>query len=262
VVRTADGLARKLPSASLPPRQTAAATNPDAADDSTLGYGAGSRWINTASGQIFNCLSAAAGAAVWAALDAADTPGPIANGLYAVAPQVGGVSLVGAADLAYAVLLLPGFLASVNAIGPRIITGGGAGSAFKAALLPHDPATSRPGATALAANNAGTASTGIGAQMGSLAAAAQIVPGRPVWLVGVFSAATPLPTVFPPAGALLTLSQQLGLGIPQTSTNSQPTGYSTPFPFANDIGAPNAFLGATWTPVNGANGVNWIYRVS
>jgi hypothetical protein len=43
-----------------------ASTDPGAADDSSLGYSAGSTWFNVSSGEIFRCLDAAEGAAVWA----------------------------------------------------------------------------------------------------------------------------------------------------------------------------------------------------
>ena len=42
-----------------------ATTDPGATNDSSEGYSATSRWVNTASGEIFLCLSATAGAAVW-----------------------------------------------------------------------------------------------------------------------------------------------------------------------------------------------------
>ena len=43
-----------------------ASTDPGAADDSSLGYSAGSTWFNVSSGEIFRCLDATEDAAVWA----------------------------------------------------------------------------------------------------------------------------------------------------------------------------------------------------
>ena len=43
-----------------------ASTDPGATDDGSLGYSAGSTWFNVSSGEIFRCLDAAEGAAVWA----------------------------------------------------------------------------------------------------------------------------------------------------------------------------------------------------
>lgn len=44
----------------------AATTNPGVSNDSTQGYSVGSQWINTATGTAYLCMSASAGAAVWA----------------------------------------------------------------------------------------------------------------------------------------------------------------------------------------------------
>ena len=43
-----------------------ASTDPGATDDYSLGYSAGSTWFNVNSGEIFRCLDATEGAAVWA----------------------------------------------------------------------------------------------------------------------------------------------------------------------------------------------------
>lgn len=43
-----------------------ASTDPGATDDDSLGYSAGSTWFNVNSGEIFRCLDATEGAAVWA----------------------------------------------------------------------------------------------------------------------------------------------------------------------------------------------------
>jgi hypothetical protein len=43
----------------------AATTNPGVSNDSTQGYQVGSTWINTTSQTLWQCVSAAAGAAVW-----------------------------------------------------------------------------------------------------------------------------------------------------------------------------------------------------
>lgn len=262
VVRTSDGRMRKIPASSVPPRQNVTATNPAVTDDVNAGYAVGSRWMNTASGQVFNCLSPTAGAAVWSPIDAADTPGPVPGGVYPILQQMAAGAVVAAADTAYALLLMPDFLATITAVGARVSVGGGTGAAFKTAVMPHDTATRRPGATALAANNAGTAATATGQLLGSLGAAAQIVPGQPVWVLGVFNTASPLPTVIPPPTNFLQLSQQLGLGIVGNGQNVQVTGFSTPFPFANNIGAANAFLGATWSQTTGSTGVNWVYGIT
>lgn len=238
-----------------------ATINPTVSDDSTLGYSAGSRWLNTATGGTFNCFSAAAGAAVWVPMDAADSPGPWSGAVYPVLQQLGAPALVLAADTAYALLLMPDFAANILSIGPRVTTGGGTGGAFKAAVLPHDPATRRPGATAIGANNGGTAAVGTGLLLGSLATAARINPGVPVWILGTFFASAPLPVVLTSQASNMLLAQQLGLGVPGASAGGQPTGFSTPFPFASDIGAPNAFAGATWTAVNGPNSILWSYGI-
>ena len=47
-----------------------ATTDPTTASDSSAGYAAGSRWINTATAVAYECLSATAGAAVWRRLTA------------------------------------------------------------------------------------------------------------------------------------------------------------------------------------------------
>lgn len=261
-VRPDTGLARQV---TLPafviasPRTNAATTNPVATDDSSAGYAVGSRWINTATGQMFNCISATVGAAIWAALDAADTVGPVSGGIYPVAPQTANGAAV-VADTFYAMLLLPDFIASITALGARVTAAGSAGAIFKTAVLPHDTATLRPGPTALSADNAGQAATSTGQLLGSLAAAQQITPGRPVWVGGVFSSVATMPFVRPVATGAAFLAQQLGLGL-GGGVGSDVVGFSTPFPAGNNLAAANAFLGAVWTGISGGSGVNWVYRI-
>lgn len=49
----------------------AATTNPGVSNDVTQGYEVGSEWINTSTGAVYKCVSAAAGAASWALQEAA-----------------------------------------------------------------------------------------------------------------------------------------------------------------------------------------------
>lgn len=54
-----------------------ATTNPGVGNDITQGYTAGSTWINASTNQVFECISSAAGAAVWVAFDTGATPGQV-----------------------------------------------------------------------------------------------------------------------------------------------------------------------------------------
>lgn len=62
------GQRQELPSGdTLPnaPKLNATTTNPGTGNDNTQGYAVGSYWINTSTKEIFFCISAATGAAVW-----------------------------------------------------------------------------------------------------------------------------------------------------------------------------------------------------
>lgn len=186
-------------------------------------------------------------------VDPADTPGLIVNGVYPASPQLANGQLVPSADTAFAYLFFPDFTATCVAVGVRVNTAGGAGALMKAAVFPHDPVTLRPGPTALGANNAGANVAGAGQVLATLAAPTPLLAGRPYWLVTVFSTATPLPsTLMVPTGLVL-LNQQLGLGLPAASIGGMFVGYSAPLPFANNISAANALLGATWSGVGGGS---------
>ena len=249
-------------SAANPQSNFGATANPGATDDAAAGYGTGSLWLNLTTDLLWVCQSPAIGAAVWSPLDAADTPGPISGGVYPVAPQMGNGVLLGAADTAYAQLLPPDFAAALTTIGTRVTVAAGAGGLLKVAVLPHDTTTNRPGATALAANNVGLNTAATGQLLATLAAATAIVPGRPVWIVGVPNNVAPLATTVVVPTGLVLLAQQFGLGFPGAGVGAQPAGFSTPFPFANDISAANAFLGATWTAVNAGSMPAWAYQIA
>lgn len=182
-------------------------------------------------------------------VDPADTIGLISGGVYPVPSQIANAAVVGAADTLYVALDFADFAAAINAVGCRVQTGGGAGALMKAVALPHDPVTRRPGPTALAVNNVGADVTVIGQILASFSQVAAVQPGQPFWYGVVFNNVVPLPAVMLTAQGLVTIARQLGLGVPSGGAGSQPGGFSTPFPFANDPGAANAFLGATWSTV-------------
>lgn len=59
---------RKLSRLVHPKIKNTAAINPATSDDSTQGYEIGSIWVNTATDDVFVCVNAAAGSAIWLAL--------------------------------------------------------------------------------------------------------------------------------------------------------------------------------------------------
>jgi len=65
----------------------AATTAPTVTDDSGSGYAVGSEWVNTASGSVYICVDATAGAAVWSQVDGAAT-GTQNNYIATAAPAV------------------------------------------------------------------------------------------------------------------------------------------------------------------------------
>lgn len=60
-----------------PKRNLDATTAPTISDDSTLGYGQGSLWVDTVAKKVYFCQDAATGAAVW--VSALDTPGLVTD---------------------------------------------------------------------------------------------------------------------------------------------------------------------------------------
>ena len=192
-------------------------------------------------------------------VDPADHPGPVASGVYPAYPQSGSTATaLPAADTFYAVPVLPDFAVLATRVGLRVTTGG-AGSSFKPAILPADPATKLPGATALAASNTAEATTGTGQILRTLASSVLLRPGVLVWIGGVLTG-TP-PTVINAAAAFHLQCLLLGLGLPNSGPNAQPNGISAPLPFATNVEAANAFAGLTWSNTSGLGNANWLYGI-
>jgi hypothetical protein len=74
----------------------AATTNPSVSNDTTQGYQAGSVWINTSTKAIFECVSNAAGAAVWVELAAAGGEVPDVSSAYNAASSAVSFTATGA----------------------------------------------------------------------------------------------------------------------------------------------------------------------
>jgi hypothetical protein len=84
-------------------------TAPDENDDSSSGYSIGSKWNDTATPAVYECMNASVGAAVWRQLDAAAGAVMTSRAINTTSPLSGGGTLSG--DLT---LSIPAATASVN----------------------------------------------------------------------------------------------------------------------------------------------------
>jgi hypothetical protein len=174
--------------------------NPGASDDSGAGWAAGSNWFNTATGGLWICRSASAGAAVWERLDIADHPGYVSGNWY---PSLSSATFL--AGGAVGANTLRGYPALIKEkltladLGIRVTTGA-AGNA-QVGIYAMNPTTKMPTGNALAyTGNMDTTSATLvagGGFAGGTLVSGGTVPLEPGWyyLFCNFSAAPALQTV-------------------------------------------------------------------
>lgn len=150
--------------------------DPTAADDSTLGYVAGSRWFNTGAtpSREYVCTSAASGAAVWQQV--------MADGTTGTTTVVGGNATIHGGDAASAAggtLLARGGDVSISGAGGAISIRGGAGASTSgggALVLEGGPAVTGAGGAVSIIGGAGTSGSVAGGNI-YLAAGASVGSG-------------------------------------------------------------------------------------
>jgi len=158
----------------LPLGNFTATTDPGASNDNTQGYGAGSWWLNTATGVMWRCRSAATSAAVWTAVELSDHPGYIVNNWYLPYALTSFVASI--APGANSIRLFPAFIkhrVTISALGLRVATLS-AGGNVQVAIYANNPATGRPTGTALVST--ASMSTAAVANVNA-AASVQLEPG-------------------------------------------------------------------------------------
>jgi len=168
-------------------RATTATGDPSGADDASQGYGAGSRWLNMASGVRWTCIDASAGAAVWMPMGSIDHPGYISGQAYTVAYSTNSSSAV-VADTAYAVRWNVKQRVTIASLGVRIDTAT-AGN-VKMAIYANDagvPGGKIAETVAGSTGSAATVSLGFGANV-------TLSPGI-YWIVSLFDAAPKMTSV-------------------------------------------------------------------
>ena len=220
--------------ASLP---VAAATNPTTSDNASRGYSAGSRWINTASGQSWIYISEAAGVAVWQMMDVADHPGYVAGLRYPLVDAASSAVAQTTGTIYFAPFMVKAVV-SPSKLGLRTNTAVST-AVSKMAIWELNPTTlALTGTPVIAYDGGGTgvatsaANTNCDATLG---ATAPLVPGR-LYLYGVTSNNAPVLLCNSASSALL--ARLLGFGY---GTNAfQFTGYTaTGITYANNIGSLN-----------------------
>lgn len=174
----------------------AATTDPAAANDLTEGYGIGSEWYNTQTGQMWKALSVASGAAQWMRL----APGPAwPPGTYRPPNYIYAVNdgQVAANKLTMMPLLIHRRV-TVDRIALWLVTGQ-AGAEMRLGLYRTDGFTDAPG-TLFA--EAGTVDLSGGASLKTITMSWSLVPGQ-YWLAALNKSAGTLPTVRRAGGAVL-----------------------------------------------------------
>lgn len=234
--------------ASLP---VAAATNPTTSDNASRGYSAGSRWINTASGQSWVYVSEAAGVAVWELMDVSDFPGFLSGGRYCSVDNINGSNTLVAGTGYFAPFMVKGLITPTK-LGVRTNTAA-AGAATKLAIFASNAATLLPAGTPIIAyDGAGTGLPTAAANINcdaTLSASALLVPGRLYW---TFAIGNTSPVLVAGNGASTLVGRLTGLGV--TTNAFQYTGYTcTGLTFSNDVGALNA-TGLSLTAIGGTSG--------
>lgn len=154
------------------------AVDPTVNEDSSAGYAAGSRGVNTATGLEFYCISAAVGAAVWITLPLASVSGVIAGNWYPpfLVSTVAGSALP--VNVARFMPIQPRQLMTLNALGLRV---GTAGTGIDLAVYANDPATMRPTGSQLSSTG-NIVATATGPVSGALGANVQVFPDQAYWL--------------------------------------------------------------------------------
>lgn len=216
-----------------------AASDPTASNDSTQGYAAGSRWINTTTSLIWVCLSASVGAAVWLPAGIAPHPGFVAGLHYPLSQNSTQTAAVAAADTLYLFPFLLPSSVTITALFGRVTTGG-AGSSMKLAIWASR--SGRPSGLPVIANNAGISTAAAG--MASASVSATLNPGW-YWAGTKFTGTLPAMTMILGSSQMAWLSGTPSQGTTMPATVS---GISTPDAYANDISAKN-MTGATFTTV-------------
>lgn len=142
-------------------KHNATTTSPGVGDDNTGGYQAGSRWLNTTTGQVWTCRSPATGAAAWIMEDTSDHPGYVSGNWYHL--QAGMSLAAGAALVTNTVRLIPFALkarVTLTQLGARLTTASASGN-IQLAIYANNGATGRPTGNAVAATgNISTTATG------------------------------------------------------------------------------------------------------
>lgn len=214
------------------PKGIVTTTNPGVSDDGTIGYVAGSRWVNTSTGQFWTCRDASTGTAVWTGMDVSDHPGyGVAAAQYALV-NCATAQMTSAAGVLY---LHPFVMKrTITPVKFGIRCGSTAGANFKYGIWAHD-ATGTTGKP-LVANPIMWNDTGAALAIGTSTAIAPTAPvlleaGAVYWFGTVLDAASAVLTSI--GGASSQLSALTGA--PMQNNLSQSTGWTMTSAYATAI---------------------------